>query len=185
VRGRRTFEDFVRLYRKKAFRFAYQLSKDSDEANDLVQEAFRRALSEWRRYDPARPLAAWYFAILRHLFLDSRKRHERRRAGPHDWSAVNSGVSRVHYAELLPPKEDAALDQLEREETALLVRRTLRRLNCEHRAVLTLCGLQGLKYKDAAEALDVPLGTVRSRISRARTAFRQRYVQVTSVGGRR
>jgi len=185
VRGRRTFEDFVRRYRKRAFRFAYRLCGRADEADDLVQEAFRRVLSEWHRYDPSRPLSTWYFTILRHLFLDNRKRHERRRAVPHEWSAANGGVSGVHYAELLPQREDAVLEQLEREETALLVRRTLRRLNCEHRAVLTLCCLQGLKYKEAAQALDVPLGTVRSRVSRARTAFRQRYVQVTSVGGRR
>lgn len=183
VRRRQTFEDFVRQYRKRAFQFAYRLCGRKDEAGDLVQEAFRRVLSEWRRYDPSRPLSAWYFTILRHLFLDSRKRHRVRKAIPHDWHVANGGASGVDYAEPLLQREDSVLGQLEREETALLVRRTIRRLNYEHRAVLTLCGLQGLKYKEAAETLDVPIGTVRSRVSRARTAFRQRYVRVTAAGG--
>jgi len=182
VRGRQRFEDFVRQYRKKAFRFAYRLSGSAVEADDLVQEAFRRVLTEWRRYDPSRPLSTWYFTILRHLFLDNRKRHERRKAVSHEWVAANGGSPGLRYAETPLRWEDAVLGHLERMETALQVRRILGRLNTEHRQVLTLCGLEGLKYQEAARALDVPIGTVRSRISRARTAFRSRYVRAAGGG---
>ena len=73
------FEGFVREYGERAFQFAYRLTGNVEDAKDLVQDAFHRALRSWDRYDPSRPLDAWFFTILRHLYFDSRKRAGRRK----------------------------------------------------------------------------------------------------------
>ena len=124
------FEEFVREYGERAFQFAYRLTGNVEESKDLVQDAFYRTLRSWDRYDPSRPLNGWYFTILRHLFLDGRKRYERRHK-----VSLDERVQRTErgadaqpgamYADLLPVEEETVLESLERRESADLVRRTL------------------------------------------------------------
>lgn len=173
---KRGFEAFVLGHSERAFQFAYSLCGRAEDASDLVQAAFCRLLSEWDSYDPTRPLNAWFFTILRNIFLDSQKLHHRRAAVSLD--APGPGSGDASYQELLPNAEEPILDRLEREETIAFVRRTLKRLNSHHRAVLTLCDLRRLRYDEAAGALKVPIGTVRSRMSRARKAFRRKFASV-------
>ncbi|MFH1723568.1 MAG: RNA polymerase sigma factor [Elusimicrobiota bacterium] len=168
------FEEFVRDYGERAFQFAYRLSGNVEEAKDLVQEAYYRVLRSWDRYDASRSLDAWFFRILRNVFLDSRKRYERRHAVSLDRSPEGVSEDGATYGDLLAGDEEAVLDALERRESAGLVRETLDGLSHEHRAVLTLCDMEGLGYEEIARVLEVPVGTVRSRVSRARRAFRRR-----------
>lgn len=166
------FEDFVRDYGERAYQFAYRLSGNVEEAKDLVSEAFFRALRSWEQYDKKRSLDAWFFTILRHLFLDGRKRYARRHLMSMD-ETVESEEGASSFADLLPDEEEAVLERLERDESAELVRCTLDKLSYEHRVVLTLCDMERLSYEQIAEVLDAPVGTIRSRLARARTAFRR------------
>jgi RNA polymerase sigma-70 factor (ECF subfamily) len=165
------FEDFIREYGERAFQFAYRLSGNVEEAKDLVQEACRRALSRWHHFDEQRSLDAWFFTILRHLFLDGRRSAARRRNLSLD-ASVPGDVEQT-YSDLLPGEEEAALEQLARAETAEQVRRVLDALSYDHKVILTLCDMQALRYEEISQVLDVPVGTVRSRLSRARIAFRR------------
>ncbi|MDE2293454.1 MAG: sigma-70 family RNA polymerase sigma factor [Elusimicrobia bacterium] len=163
------FEEFVRGYGERAFRFAYRLCGNVEDAKELVQEAFVRVLRGWRGVDPERA-EQWYARVLRNLHADLCRRADRRKTLSLD--APPPG-SEDPYAELLPHHEEALLDGLERRGRDEAVRGALAELSVEHRAVLLLCDVEGRSYADVSESLGVPLGTVRSRVSRARLALRR------------
>ena len=155
---------------KDAFNFAYGLCRDAGEAQELVQEACYRVLRESRRYDPVRPVKSWLFTILRNAFMDSRRRVERRSGVSLDWQSDDGDSALL---EVLSGPDEPVLVRMEREETSALVRTALGRMKKPERRVLALCDEQGLGYDDAAKVLRVPTGTVRSRLSRARSKLRR------------
>lgn len=168
------FEAFVRDYGDRVFRFARRLSGgDSDAAKDLAQEALYRALRGWKRLSLRGPADGWFLTVLRRLVLDGRRRFTSRKVLSLDRTAAGPDGAEP-WADLLPCREDALLEALERRESEELVRSTLDGLRYEYRSVLALCDMQGLSYEEAARVLEVPIGTVRSRLSRARSAFRSR-----------
>ncbi len=171
------FERLIREYSERAFQFAYRLSHNPEEAKDCVQEAFFRVLRSWEKYDETRSLEAWFFTILRHVFLDGRRRYERRMGVSLDASIVSEGGEAGTFLDLLPAEEEGMLQRLERREAGEAVHRVLDAMSYEHRVVLTLCDMEAMNYEEIAQVLDVPAGTVRSRISRARQAFRRKMVR--------
>ncbi|MBI5596694.1 MAG: RNA polymerase sigma factor [Elusimicrobia bacterium] len=170
VQGR-NFEEFVRSYGNKAYQFAYRLCGNPEEAKEMAQEAFHRLLAHLDEHDPSKPFDAWFFRILRNVVFDETRRHERRRTVSLD-VPVSGPFGEESYADLLPDQEEALLETLERRDAGAAVRRALDKLSPEHRSVLVLCDMEGRGYEEAAKVLDVPLGTIRSRINRARMAFR-------------
>lgn len=174
------FEEFVRGYGERAFQFAYRICGSADEARELVQAAFTRLWERWGEHDPARSLEAWFFRILRSVAVDAVRRRERRRSVSLD-ALVEGGDGEDTYADLVPGREDALLEALERRGRQEAVRRALAAVSVEHRAILVLCDVEGRTYEDIARALTVPLGTVRSRVSRARLAFRRALSGETEV----
>jgi RNA polymerase sigma factor (sigma-70 family) len=138
-------------------RFAYALTRSGPAADDLVQDTLERAVGRWhlRRRDGS--LDAWLYAILRNLFLAS-LRQRRRRGEAVGVEALDRVAAPEPAAEAVAGARDlmAALDLLPEEQ----------------RAVLLLVAVEDLSYEDAARALGVPVGTVMSRLSRARQKLR-------------
>jgi RNA polymerase sigma factor (sigma-70 family) len=138
-------------------RFALGLCRDSHDADDLVQDCIERALSRWhlRRFDGN--LRAWLFTILYNEFINGRRRMARRGPStPIDDLAVEPGVD-------------------EEQEHNLHVRDVMDRIDRlpeDHKAVILLVGVEDLSYDEAARVLGVPIGTVMSRLSRARERLR-------------
>jgi len=163
----------IQKYGTRAFRFAYHLTRNVEESRDLVSEAFARVLVHWDQYDPSRPLENWFFAILRHLFLDAAKRFERRASVSLDAPIAPWMENSPCVADRLEALEEGLLERLEREECAELVRSALDRLPWEYRSVLVLCDIEGMKYEEISWVLSCPIGTVRSRLSRARSVLRK------------
>ncbi|MFC3714674.1 sigma-70 family RNA polymerase sigma factor [Luteimonas soli] len=149
-------DDELRALLPSLRRFALWLSRDAAEADDLVQASLERALSRWstRRGDGS--LKAWLFAILHRQFLD-----QRRRAGR--WRNVLAMLGGDPGA--VPSAEETFVARSSLEAFGALA--------VDHRAVLLLVVVEGLPYQDAAQALGVPVGTVMSRLSRARAAYRK------------
>jgi RNA polymerase sigma factor (sigma-70 family) len=137
-------------------RYAYALVRQHDEADDLVQDCLERALSHWylRRFDGN--LRAWLFAILRNRFISLYRSRARR--GTHVAIDEAMGLSEPAEQEAGVEARDAlaALDQLSE----------------EHKSILLLIGVEDLSYEEAAQVLDIPIGTVMSRLSRARQRLR-------------
>lgn len=140
-------------------RFARALSGDASLADDLVQDCIERALRKSHLYDPARPLRAWLYAVLRNLFISGLRRDGR--------STI------VKTVDDLTDGEGAVRSMQEDRLSASLVAEALNRLPAQHREVIVLVGLEELSYKDVAEILGLPIGTVMSRLSRARKSLRQ------------
>ena len=136
-------------------RFAYSLTCDRDAADDLTQSALERALTKASAWDSSRPLKFWVFRIARNLWLDQ-LRAEKVRGNIEDID--DEGV-------------DIADDRLAAMHTTQELREVtdkMRELPEDQRAVLALVAVEGYSYKEAAELLDIPVGTVMSRLSRAR-----------------
>lgn len=134
-------------------RFALTLSKAPHEADDLVQAAVERALRNAGSWQPGTALDSWMYRIVQNLWRDELRAH-RRRAEPLDESHDVMGED----------GRETSLNQIQWAET----RAAMNALSEEQRLVLTLVVLDGLSYQQAAETLDVPIGTVMSRLSRAR-----------------
>mgnify|MGYP001619535895 CR=1 FL=1 len=172
-------DGFIRESGGRAYQFAYSLAGNDEEAHDLVQEALYRVVMAWERYETLKPLDRWFFTILHNAFIDSRRRFE----GKHGVSldCPLGGQDGPSYGDRLASKEEGIQQALERKESMKQARRTLRRLGEEHREVLTLCDMMGHRYDDIAVSLKVPIGTVRSRIHRAREAFRGQWSAIEAV----
>lgn len=139
-------------------RYAYALTRDHTAADDLVQDTLERAISRWVLRAGDAELRVWLFAILHNLFIDGQRAHRRRP---------------VHGA---LDDESGHAETPATQEASLIGRDTLAQfgaLSPEHQAVLLLVGVEGLPYASVARALGVPLGTVMSRLSRAREQFRR------------
>jgi RNA polymerase sigma-70 factor (ECF subfamily) len=148
---------FTTLYRRRqgpVYRFALQMTGSAAIAEDVTQEVFMALLSKTAKYDAARgSLASFLYGIARNLVL---RRIEKTAeiedyAGPED-----------------------ILDDLTRRETVELVRRAVLSLPPVYREAVVLCDLQDTSYEDAAQVLDCPIGTVRSRLNRGRSMLAQK-----------
>jgi len=175
-------ESFVKEYGERAFQFAYRLCGNAEESKDLVQEAFYRLLRSWDRYDPSQELDAWFFTIMRNIFRDHCKRFDHRNVVSLDENPSGSDGD-GSYADMMPSEEGLILDQLERKEAAGSVRDALAALSFEHRTALTLCDVEGLSYEEISRVTDAPVGTVRSRVSRAREALKCALLHGAEVKG--
>ncbi len=140
-------------------RFAYGLTGSIDEGDDLVQATCERAVSRIETWEPGSRLDSWMYRIAKNIFLNWR-RANRVRAG---------------YLQLIDPDEHGSIDgarAMEAHLTLALVREGIARLPEEQRAVLLLVCVEGLAYKEVSNVLDLPIGTVTSRLARARLSLK-------------
>lgn len=155
------FADEALTHLDTLYRGALRLTRDPDAAQDLVQEAYLRALRYQHSYQQGTNMKAWLFAIMRNLFWDRFKVSRKE-----DVSLDDTGDF-VLYDRLkdegAKPEEDV-LDKLAASEVVAAVEK----LPPLHREVVLLVDVEGFSYKDAAQTLNVPIGTVMSRLHRAR-----------------
>ncbi|GLU41123.1 sigma-70 family RNA polymerase sigma factor [Pseudomonas sp. NBRC 100443] len=136
-------------------RFALSLTREAASADDLVQATLEKALSAWGDKRGDGDLRAWLFAILYRLFVDGQRRARRY---ARILALFGGGEERS------PSAEDIV--------SARSTLEAFERLPAEQRALLTLVSVEGLSYREVGEALQIPIGTVMSRLSRARQALR-------------
>lgn len=136
-------------------RFAYALTGSSDAGDDLVQAACERALRSADQFRPGTRMDSWMFRIMQNLWLDDRRRR-RVRGTSVDPEAVDLSDDGMGVRQLD--------DQLELAQ----VRAAVDALPDDQRSVLVLVAIEGLNYREAADVLELPMGTVMSRLSRAR-----------------
>ena len=139
-------------------RYARALMRTSDRADDLVQDTLVRALAKLHLWQPGTDMRAWLFTIMHHQSVNTVRREAREMA--------------MVDIEDISPKLAATTDPTARRQLVELDR-ALARLPVEQREVLLLVGLEGMPYESAARILDVPIGTVRSRLSRGRETLRK------------
>jgi RNA polymerase sigma-70 factor, ECF subfamily len=138
-------------------RFAVSLTGNMTDAADLVQDAVERALKNLHRFDPETRLDSWMYRIAQNLWIDSVRARRVRATVPGE-----------------PPEDAVILDgarAMEAKLTFLETCRALSQLPEEQRTVVALVLIEGLSYREAADVLEVPIGTVTSRLARAREAL--------------
>ncbi|HTF67909.1 MAG TPA: RNA polymerase sigma factor [Edaphobacter sp.] len=158
-----TFEQLALPLFASLYNNAFWLTRNQAEAEDLVQETFSKALRAFDSFQPGTNFKAWIFRILRNTFLTTR---------------TGIAASRTVFLEDHPDTLDTAAgvtpeDTLIRLDNQAALHTALEQLHPPLREVLLLCEVEEIKYKDIAVILDVPIGTVMSRISRARRTLRQ------------
>jgi RNA polymerase sigma factor (sigma-70 family) len=146
------------------YNHAFWLTRNQAEAEDLVQETFSKSLRAFDTFQPGTNFKAWIFRILRNTFLTTR---------------TGIAATRTVFLEDHPDALDTATtdptpeDHLIRLDNQAALETALEQLPPQLREALLLCDVEDIKYKDIAIILDVPIGTVMSRISRARATLRQ------------
>ena len=157
-----TWEEVARVYGRKIYNFAYRLTGNPADAHDLVQEVLLRVRKGLANYQPG-SFEGWLWRITRNAFLDEVRKRNRRPTSPlpdemDRWDVVTS---------------DSADIEFDRISLGDDIQKALLELPVEFREAVVLCDVVGLSYEEIAEAVAVPVGTVRSRIHRGRRQLRE------------
>ncbi|HUU55207.1 MAG TPA: sigma-70 family RNA polymerase sigma factor [Armatimonadota bacterium] len=149
------FQELLSRYRRPAITLAYQMLGNLEDAEDVAQEAFVRVFQAIPRFRRQAAFSTWLYRIVTNLCLGSRRRRK-----------VTVTLESV--------REPRSADSPARSVTqVLMTRQVLEAMSPELRVILLLRDQEGLSYSEIAEALRLPMGTVRSRLSKARRSFRQ------------
>jgi len=168
-----TFEDLAMPLFDQLYNFARWLTQDTAEAEDLVQETYAKALRGFSSFRPGTNFRAWMYRILRNSFLSSR-------TGLKTMVAIDEeGVDEVLPAGNETP-ETILIVQADKET----VQRGLEELPVPLREILLLCEVEEMSYQEISETLAIPIGTVMSRLFRARKALRGLLQQAAQPSGR-
>jgi len=151
----------VRSYAGRAVGAASLLLGSHEDAQDASQEAFVRAWRHIRRFDPARPFYPWFAAILRNVCVSRLRRRSRLKTARFD--DIHSSAAEQSSPVLLA----------ERNERRDRVWQAILALSPMHREIIVMNHFQGMTYRQMADALDVPIGTVMSRLHNARLSLRK------------
>jgi RNA polymerase sigma-70 factor (ECF subfamily) len=166
------WRDLVSEHGRKVFNLAYRFVGRVDEAEDVTQEIFVKVYRSLDRFQPSYgSFPAWLMTVARHHAID---RYRRRRDERHRVADDPAALAAV------PAQDEGPLKILEREERKRLVHRGLRSLPLTLREPLILCDLEGLSHEDAAASLEIPVGTVKSRLNRGRLELAKRLLAATS-----
>src|SRR5437868_2995636 len=143
------------------YNFAHWLTGNRDEAEDLVQEAYVKALKGFASFTPGTNFRAWMYRILRNTFLTSR-------TGLKVMVSLDDEENPIAEPSASDDPESLLLARVDQEQ----IRRALEQLPVQHREIVLLCDVEEMTYKEIAELMGIPIGTVMSRLSRARKAMR-------------
>jgi RNA polymerase sigma factor (sigma-70 family) len=158
------FEELAMPLFDSLYNFARWIAHDSDDAEDLVQETYLKALRSFASFQPGTNFRAWIFQILRNTFLSSRTKFERRLT-----EALDSDEGEP---ELVVDTETPETILINRSDSQLL-QRAIDDLPVHYRETLLLCEVEEMSYLEIAQILSIPIGTVMSRLARARKAVRE------------
>jgi len=156
------FEELAMPLFEQLYNFAHWLAQDRTEAEDLVQETYVKALRGFSSFQPGTNFRAWMYRILRNTFLTSRTGLK---------ATATVALDPDHAAELPagPESPETMLIDHSRRE---LLQAALEEIPTHYREILLLCEVEEMAYREIAETLSIPIGTVMSRLSRARQALR-------------
>ncbi len=144
------------------YNLAQWLTQDRSDAEDLVQETYAKALKGFDSFQPGTNFRAWMYRILRNTFLTSR-------AGLKAAVSLDDDDAQVFAPATGVTPESLLLSRAGHE----MIQRALQQLPIAYREIILLCDVEEMSYREIAEALAIPLGTVMSRLARARKAMRQ------------
>jgi len=170
-----SFELLVRRHAQELYQFAVRFTGNSVTAEDVVQETFLQVHNSAASFDPSRRFKPWLFTIAANKARDAIRRRTRRRELSFEAQVVPKDEAAKRFVELLSSDADEPEDDLLIEERRRIVRDAVQAMPPKLREVLVLAYYHRLPYRDIAEIVEVPLGTVKSRLHAAVATFRDCY----------
>ena len=159
-----SFEELAMPLFDSLYNFARWLTHDREEAEDLVQESYSKALKGFTSFQPGTNFRAWMFRILRNTFLTSR-------------TGLKHGMTISLDSEegepVMPVTTETPESLLIENSNQRMVQEAIAELPTHFREVILLCDVEEMSYQEIAETISIPIGTVMSRLARARNALRQ------------
>jgi RNA polymerase sigma-70 factor, ECF subfamily len=160
------FEEYLALYKDDVYRVALYFTKNKDDAEDLTQDAFIRAYTFFHRFRNDTNFKAWILKIMRNIYITQVKK--KRPTAEHN-------DEQLFGYETNKNTENQVLDAMRTKE----VQQAINKLPDEFREVIILCELEGHSYEEIARIIDIPVGTVRSRLHRGRMILKERLLHKT------
>ena len=177
------YTEIVDLYQARLYQVCYRMLGNKHEAEDITQEAFLRAFINLHSFDQKRKFSTWIFRIATNLCID----RIRKKKPDYHLDAQVPGTDGLDKYSQVAASEALPVEQLEKMEMQERVQYEISRLPDKYRSVIVLKYMEELPLQEISEILDLPLGTVKTRIHRGREALRKQMSQLpmTEVGGKR
>lgn len=163
------FDALIRKYEQRAYQYAYRLTSNRDEASDIVADAFVRVYSALKNFRGQSSFGTWLYRILTNCYLDMRKRERNRR---HESIEATLHIDGGEVQRQFEDESDGPSEILERNARETAVQSALTNMPEYQQAMLVMYHVEMLSYEEISEALDLPIGTVKSRLNRARLSLR-------------
>jgi RNA polymerase sigma-70 factor (ECF subfamily) len=172
------FEELYRRYHRPVGALLYRMCWDRALAEDCLQEVFLRLWRAARDFRGDCAVSTWLFRIARNVWLNVRDSRSHREGLPVAVTAREEPLGRAepqapHAAERVAPQGERPERRLDAEETAAAIRRSVDLLDDDHRMVFVLAHYEGLRYREIANILEIPVGTVKSRMAVAERRLRE------------
>ena len=173
-RGREdAFRELVRRYERPIFSLIFRMVRDRETSEDLAQDTFIKVLNAIDRYDPAFKFSSWIFKIAHNTALDELRRKQPDTLSIH--GSPHAATADELEATVLTPAstEETPEDFASSREIGTHIEGAIATLRAEYRTAILLCHVEGRPYEEVAQIMDVPLGTVKTYIHRARNELRK------------
>lgn len=170
---RSAFDQLVWKYQSRAYQYAYRLTSDQDVACDIVADAFVRTYNALANFRGQSAFTTWLYRIVTNCFLDMRKREKNKKTVSLDAPVGTDGDMTIQ----VESEEDGPDVISERHARERLVQKSLRKLPEYQQTMLVMFHVDNLSYEEIAEILDLPIGTVKSRLNRARLSLREQLAE--------
>ncbi len=176
------FGALVRRYERELYGYLRRYLGDGDLAEDVFQNTFLQLFTKVGQYEAGRPVRPWLYTIATHQAIDALRRSGRHQALSLDQQQQDAGDGEVRsLVELLEAKGPGPLEQVHGEERRQRVRESVERLPDFLRQVVVLAYYQGLKYREIADILAIPVGTVKSRLHAALVKLQEAWAASPSL----
>jgi RNA polymerase sigma-70 factor (ECF subfamily) len=161
------------------YNFGYRLTLDRDDAKDLVQDTYLKAYRFIESFQKGTNAKAWLFRILKNSFIND-YRKKTKEPSKVDYQEVETYYNSEEFDRQITP--DLRVESL-KDMIGDEISNALNSLDVDFRTVIILCDLEGFKYEEMAKILDIPIGTVRSRLHRARNLLKEKLTQYAKSMG--
>jgi RNA polymerase sigma-70 factor, ECF subfamily len=180
---REAFGVLLRRYERELYGYLHRYLGNSTLAEDVFQNTFLQLYLKSGQYEPGRPVRPWLYTIATHQAIDALRRNGRHQAVSLERTREEASgtVEANGLLEMLQAPGPGPLEQLSAEERRQRVRASVDQLPDPYRQVVVLAYYQGMKYRDVAEVLDIPVGTVKSRLHAALVKLQEAWNQSPSM----
>jgi RNA polymerase sigma-70 factor (ECF subfamily) len=167
------FREIVRRYERPVFSLVFRMVRDRETAEDLAQDTFIKVLNHIDKYRPEFKLSSWLFKIANNVAIDHLRRRQLDTVSM-DGSRHAATASEIEATSFdVGDRQESALEEMESKELGSAIERAIAKLRPEYRSCIMLRHVEGRSYEEIAATLDLPLGTVKTYIHRARHELRE------------